>query len=296
MVTGRAGLFTGGTTIDARVCAEIGAQLATVRAERGLTVAAVAEKLLLSPRQVRALESVDPSAFHNTTFYISGLRKYAAFAEVDPRLLERAATSEPMELVPGHADPPADVEDQPSRSPWSWLVIGLSIAALAAVAYFRPQLMTRSKPASAPSSQTGGAAVQASPPRRVPASVIAESVPVAPPPLGQVAAEAAAAGSPAELGSVRVPRATWLFLRYVDNTTVERPLGDGETAVFEKEPVYLAVGAPDAEITLGGRHVNVVPFVVNGQLRMRAPDIRSLLAGEEPAPDSTPDAPAPPSR
>ena len=74
-----------------------------------------------------------------------------------------------------------------------------------------------------------------------------------------------------------------MFLRYIDNSVVERPLADGERAVFEKPPVYLAVGSPDAELTLGQQRVNTAPFIIQGQLRLRASDFNALAANE-PAP------------
>lgn len=298
-VTGRAALFTGGTTIDTRVCAEIGAQLTRIRTERGLTVAEVGDRLLLSPRQVRALEGVDLAAFHNAAFYMTGLRKYAAFAGIDETLVARASTSEPLELVPGHADTGPAVEDRPARSPWSLVGLGLAVVALAAVVYFRPQLT----PPSMPVSPSGPAGAAAATPPEASSATAPEPAPLPPPSqepgttsqatgtAGDATPSGAAISSePPGFGAVRVSRATWLFLRYADNTSVERPLADGETAVFEKEPVYLALGSPDVELTVGGRRVNVLPFVVNGQLRVRAPDFRSLLQADD-APPVQADAP-----
>ena len=76
-------------SLDARLCAEVGAELRRVRGARGLTIAQVGEQLLLSARQVRALEEVEFAAFHNPTFHLNALKKYAALAELDAAWLNR---------------------------------------------------------------------------------------------------------------------------------------------------------------------------------------------------------------
>jgi cytoskeleton protein RodZ len=56
-----------------------GAELARAREARALTVRDVADRLLLSTRQVRALESADVRAFHNAEFYRRAHTKYEAW-------------------------------------------------------------------------------------------------------------------------------------------------------------------------------------------------------------------------
>jgi cytoskeletal protein RodZ len=53
-------------------------QLVRARVRSGLSVDAVAERLLLSPRQVRALEAGDTHVFHNAGFYTRAQHKYQA--------------------------------------------------------------------------------------------------------------------------------------------------------------------------------------------------------------------------
>ncbi|MGE0448828.1 MAG: helix-turn-helix domain-containing protein [Vicinamibacterales bacterium] len=279
-VTGRAALFTGGTTIDPRQCAEIGAELNRRRTALGLTLGELGEKLLLSPRQVVALEQVDLAAFHNATFYMSGLRKYAALAGLDPLMVERAATTEPLELVPGHAEPLADVDDPPARRPRTFVAVAVAIGLLGAVVYMRPQVAVPSMLPPFVAEEPPGTLDPAAAVAPVPFSAIPGSaVPLPPPPSSPQTGDAAEIER--DFGSVRVPRQTWLFVRYSDDTVVERQLAGGETAVLQKEPVFLAVGVADAELTVAGRRVNVVPFVVDGQLRVEGSDLHALLQRDD---------------
>ena len=95
-------------------CQEIGGQLASVRASRQLSVADVASRLILSKAQVLGLETGDVSAFYGTAFFLKGLRKYMAFAELPTDGLDlalaRAAEEEAETLRLAQADagvPPA---------------------------------------------------------------------------------------------------------------------------------------------------------------------------------------------
>ncbi|WP_396627171.1 helix-turn-helix domain-containing protein [Luteitalea sp.] len=84
--------------LDAPACVRVGARLLGAREASGLVVTHVAQALLLSPRQVRALEQVEPEAFHNTTFYLKALRKYVGYLGLPADLLEGVvqAQVEPM--------------------------------------------------------------------------------------------------------------------------------------------------------------------------------------------------------
>lgn len=91
-----------------------GAELACAREARALTVHDVAERLLLSPRQVRALESADVRAFHNAEFYRRAWVKYESWLGLDtPTEAPRPSPAlEPLRLTlaesePHFATPPA---------------------------------------------------------------------------------------------------------------------------------------------------------------------------------------------
>jgi cytoskeletal protein RodZ len=89
--------------IDRRVCAELGAELSRVRVSRGLSLTDVGRDLLLSNRQVQALERVDFSVFYSVSFFLVALRKYAKLCGLDPARVDAAAPS-PSALAP--VEPP----------------------------------------------------------------------------------------------------------------------------------------------------------------------------------------------
>ena len=72
------------------LCARIGERLAQIRSEGNLSVADLSGRLLLSAKQVRALEVADVSAFHNASFFMTGLRKYAALCGMDRAVVDAA--------------------------------------------------------------------------------------------------------------------------------------------------------------------------------------------------------------
>jgi len=84
-----------------------------------------------------------------------------------------------------------------------------------------------------------------------------------------------------------VLRPTWIFVRDMENGTIERPIAAGESFDFESQPTYLAVGTTDAELTIGGAPVDVARFVTNGQIRIRAGDFDALVQGASPIPAPT---------
>jgi cytoskeletal protein RodZ len=89
--------------LDEAACGALGARLAGARDARGLSVAQVSHALLLSPRQVRALEQVEPEAFHSTAFYLTALRKYVGYLGLPADLLEGVVQA-PVEPVTEPAD------------------------------------------------------------------------------------------------------------------------------------------------------------------------------------------------
>ena len=291
MITGRSGLSAGDAPLDARACAEIGAELARVRASRGLTLAQVGETLLLSTRQVKALEDVDQSAFHNPTFHLKALRKYVDFTGIDATLLNRVAASVSRpEPVLTAAQPDEPLVDDGSRR--GLAVIGsivLLVAAVAGGGYFLwlRDTATIAPPATVaqvePPPPPPPAPVAAAQPAVVPAAEVASEAPPAAP-----AANAAPIGiTPTAFGTLRVLHPTWIFVRDADNNVVEKTLAAGESFEFETQPTYLAVGSPDAELTIGARAVDLARFVQSGQIRIRAGDFDALVQGASPIPAPT---------
>ncbi len=295
MMTGRSGLSAGDSPLDARACADIGVELARVRTARGLTLAQVGEQLLLSIRQVKALEEVDFSAFHNPTFHLKALRKYVVFAGIDTTLLNRvaAAVARPEPVLTAAADEPL-VDDGSRRGLVLVGSIVLVAAAVVAGGYFlwMRDTTTRSAPAASE------ARVEAPPPP--PAAPIPAVQPAVMPAAEVAALEGASADpagnslpvglTPTAFGSVRVLHPTWIFVRDADNNATEKTLAAGESLDFETQPTYLAVGSADVELTIAARPVDIAPYVQNGQIRIRAGDFDALVQGASPIPAPTPAA------
>ena len=81
--------------LDTRACSELGGLLAGTREDRGVDVATVCAKLLLSTSQVRALERAELTPFYNAAFYLAALRKYVSFLGLPVELAVRVATDPP---------------------------------------------------------------------------------------------------------------------------------------------------------------------------------------------------------
>jgi hypothetical protein len=79
-------------------------------------------------------------------------------------------------------------------------------------------------------------------------------------------------------GHVQVQRATWVFVRYRDNSTVERVLAPGQRFVLQGMPIYIAAGAASgAEVVLDGEAIDVDRFDVDGQLRIGSAFLSAAL-------------------
>jgi len=272
----------GGSLLDARLCAEIGTELERTREARGLSLADVADKLLLSVRQVRALEQVDAAAFHSAAFQLNALRKYAQFAGVDPLVISKLSAA----LVSAEGNPTTRSatfaptrDDGPPRARRA-VVSVLAVAAMAAVGFYA--LRTRSV-----TGPGGGVVIAAQVP--VPAvlsAAVDKELPPSPAPATGTAVETppdvAAARMPSAFGSVRVAQPTWIFVRDAEGTVIERNLAAGELLELETQPTYLAVGVSDPELVIGNAPVNVAQFVANGQVRIRAGDFDALVQGASP--------------
>ena len=289
-LTGRSASLSGESLLDARLCAEIGAELARVREARGITVAHVSERLLLSIRQVKALEEVDFTAFHNATFQLKAIRKYAQFANLDPSLVARLAASIAT------TEPEASANDDAVfvvavNEPRRWLRAVVSVL-LVAAAVGGGFYLLRSRSVTGPVGNVVVAAqVPAAPaPPPVPPTAAAPEPAAAPStdaPAPPPPSDSTVAKMPTAFGTLRVLHQTWIFVRDAENGTVERSLAAGESVDLESQPTYLAVGTTDAELTIGGAPVDVARFVTNGQIRIRAGDFDALVQGASPIPAPT---------
>jgi transcriptional regulator with XRE-family HTH domain len=111
-------------TIERAPCLRIGALLADGRQQRGLSCQNVAERLLMSKRQVNGLETADASGFYNASYFVAGLRKYASFIglplDVDNDML---MSPEPPAPAPPPGPRMLSAWDQPRVWPWLVMVV-----------------------------------------------------------------------------------------------------------------------------------------------------------------------------
>jgi len=289
-LTARSVPLSGESRLDARLCAEIGAELARVREALGISRTEMGEKLLLSVRQVRALEEVDVTAFHNATFQLKALKKYAQFAGLDPALIARLAASIVTEDAEAGQDEEAEfvVSMNEPRRRMTAVVSVLLVAAVAAGGFYLLRLRSVTGP-------VGGVVVAA----QVPAAGAAPAVTQPPAPVSepgpvassdrsvQLPSDPVVTRPPAMFGTLRVLHQTWIFVRDADGSVVERTLASGESFELESQPTYLAVGTTEAELTIGGAPVDLTRFVTNGQVRIRAGDFDALVQGATPIPAPT---------
>jgi len=288
-LTARSVSLEGESRLEARLCAEIGAQLARVRESRGITRSEMGEKLLLSIRQVKALEEVDVTAFHNATFQLKALTKYAQFAEIDPALIARLAAS----IVTAGPEAPSDDEADfvVSMNGSRQRLAAVASVLLGAAVFAGGFYLLRARSVTGPVGSVVVAAqvpVAPEPSTIAPAAAAPASAPVeSTGPSSGTPSEPAVASTPPMFGALRVLHQTWIFVRDADGIVIEKLLGAGESINLESQPTYLAVGMTDAELTIGGAPVDLSRFITNGQVRIRAGDFDALVQGASPIPAPT---------
>ncbi len=269
------GLESSRASLNADACAALGRALLEARQSQALDVRGIASRLLLSTAQVNGLERADSDAFYSAQLYLVAARKYDALLGlssplVDQLLVRAADTSQPE--TQKASSPAASHESRRLLRP-------LAAAAMVAMVSLAVGgwLVLEGWPVSVSTDADRDAAVFD---RQSPAPtmdhLVADHHPFAPMevrlsapaavPAPSAAASRAAAGS---IGHIRVPHSTWVFVRYVDNSVVERVIGPADTFVLRDVPVYVAVGAASgAEVVLEGHRIDTTRFNVNGQLRI----------------------------
>jgi hypothetical protein len=76
---------------------------------------------------------------------------------------------------------------------------------------------------------------------------------------------------------VTLARPAWVFVRYRDNSVTERVLQAGQSLTLTSDPIYLAIGTREGvTLMLRGRPIDVSPFRVNDEIRIRAIDLAAL--------------------
>jgi cytoskeletal protein RodZ len=288
------GLEATRTTLNRAACAEIGRVLAETRVDRKLSAQDVARRLMLSPAQVAALETVQPDAFYGADFYANALRKYAAFLDVPVDsarvLIGPAADEAPLPFKRGQAATPDTSQNAApiGRLGRAAIAVSLVLAASLAAGWWwlgrnqtegtTPVAGHESGSPSSPEAVQPAPTVTTDPPApaaepgpsqltETQAAIAAVSDSLSPVVTASEASRST--GAERRWGSVQVAQATWIFVRYADNSTEDQGLGPNTTFVFRAQPVYLAVGASEGtRVTVGGHTIDTSPFVVNGQLRI----------------------------
>ena len=290
-------------SLDRAQCTAIGARLTAARAARGLTIDDVGKTLLLSTRQVRALESFEVQSFHNVAFYLNALRKYAAFCGLDEGLIARVETTRTE--TPERVDRPAAVIEDAGES---LRRKGMVSAAIVAVIVVGGAIWNLSRPRAVSPAPTTSVVPTAPATPVLPGTPAPAVAPAPTPPVTDSAEPAERAGpvepvtsvgqtsegggtTPADVtaseptipepqqlapvltpatryGSFRANQKAWMFLRQSDNSVIERTLAAGEVVQLRSKPRYLALGTEDVEVTLGDVNVDTSRFVRNGTLRM----------------------------
>lgn len=268
--------------IDLRRCAEIGRLLAAEREARALSIEEVAYRLLLSKRQVQALEEPEPRVFHAPIYFVKALRKYGAYVGLAPEAFEGVAAAVPDED-----------ETHAAGSPRRWgtataVILAIVLAALAGTWFMRSAeapvageapVVTPAPPPAPPPPPPAAPVPQAGQPQERENTPEAEPPPpVQPAPTPQPQG-AAPESSVRAAGGIEVTSDTWVFVRYPDNSTIERGVAAGERITFRTLPVYVAVGtATGVTLVLGERPVDVSPFISNGQVRITRDQILALTS------------------
>jgi cytoskeletal protein RodZ len=288
--------------LNPQVCTRLGAKLRATRDQRGWTHAEVANRLLLSTAQVSGLERADASAFHNPAFFAVALRKYTVLMAIDFPEAILTPKSPPILREPV-AESTTASESDPSASrssiPMWWLAVAaivLIAGALALALYFRGSTPPSIDPA--PTLQPVPA-LPVPPPAAIDrtAPPLPETLPAPAPTSAQTPAPASAtrpAPAPAttpdppapslpagdaggRAGVVTLARPAWVFVRYADNSVIERVLQAGQSLTLTSAPIYIAIGTSEGvTLTLRGRPIDVTPFRTGDEIRIRAIDLAML--------------------
>jgi hypothetical protein len=287
------GLEATRATLNRGVCEQVGRALTDERRARDLSIQAVATRLLLSPVQVAGLEDVNPEAFYSAEFYVNALRKYASLLEIDTEPIDRILVAPVQEDRLPNAMRSAARTPSPTAHPvklrTAALVIAFAIVAALAAWPLRSTFESLRRPS--PSAAVHQAAESAATPSQpvvvaTPALATSAAEPnvvaaldVSPPPAPDVreVEEPADGDLPQSFGRVRVANTTWIFVRYANNSTVERGLAAGDEFVLRDVPSYLMVGSADGtDVEIAGHRIESERFLSNGQIRIGASALAKL--------------------
>jgi transcriptional regulator with XRE-family HTH domain len=268
------GLESSRASLNVDACRALGRALAAAREARKLDVREVAARLLLSPVQVHGLERAESEAFYSSELYLVAARKYDALVGLSSPLLDELIVRAPESNRAASSVTPSEPRSQTHRRLLRPLVAA-TMAGTVTVAVGAWLVFAGWPFSSLPSGQDAATSVAGND-TSLPTleHLVTRHRPTAPVQLLLKAPEApsattARAASGNAAGYVRVPRTTWVFVRYQDNSVVERVISPGDTFALRETPVYLAAGvASGADVVIDGERIDTDRFDVNGQLRI----------------------------
>ncbi len=261
-------------TLNKDACRAVGHLLSTARAELGLPPGYVTERLMLSSAQLTGLERGDSTLFLTPLLFDRKLRRYAELLGVTSPLLD-----EVLQIAPPVLAPPAGHR---VARPTTWLLVaaGLAVCLLGSsvALYYSSRLPAVGSSAVPDLPETISVPVPVAtvqPPGRQAARTDTPTV---------LAAPVATSSSPLtpDRGRVVVAQMSWVFVRYPDNTVVERVLQPDQSLTLREWPIYLAVGsigannADGVEFSWGDRTVDVTPFANGNEVRIPVAQLAAL--------------------
>jgi hypothetical protein len=259
-------------TLNKDACRAVGQLLGRARAERHIPPSYVIERLMLSSAQLAGLERGDSTAFWTPKFFEKALRKYAALLGVTSPLLD-----EVLLIAPPIPDPPAGTVARPTAR--LLVAAGLLVCLVGgSVAWYYSSRLQSVWPSAVPDLR-GTISALASVTRTQPPG---RQAPRADPSTSPAASVVTSAPPAPDRGRVVVAQTSWVFVRYPDNTVVERILQPVESLTLRDWPIYLAVGSIGADdtdgvrLSWGDRTIDVTPFKIGNEVRIRTPQLAAL--------------------
>ena len=259
-------------TLNKDACRAVGHLLSIARAERHLSPGAVMDRLMLSSAQLAGLERGESSAFWTPHFFEKALRSYAALLGVTSPLLDEVL----LVASPILAAPTRNRVGPTARLLVAAGLLVCFVGGSVAVCYSSrlPLVGPSAVPGLRETTSAPVLAATAHPPRRQAASADAPTL--------RAASAATSSPTPLDRGRVVVAHTSWVFVRYPDNTVVERTLQPMQSLTLREWPIYLAVGsigANDADgvrFSWGDRTIDLTSFTRGNEVRIRAAQLVAL--------------------
>ncbi|MCS6996432.1 MAG: DUF4115 domain-containing protein [Casimicrobiaceae bacterium] len=268
-----------------------GERLRAAREAAGWSVADVAAKLKLVPRQIEAMESGDWSALPPRPYARGFYRNYARLLGIDPESLEldpppasASMAVAPDEPASGSAVSAPTVTETPQRRNWT-IPVGLVLILLAGAVYLKQTQPSENKAPISPAgtTQRTGPASVTSAPASTPSEAAAPSAPEPKHPSAP-AAPSASSPSPAEARSptlsdarrakVRLQFAapSWTEVRSNDEVIFREMAEPGVREFVAPVPLRFVIGNASAvSLEIDGQPIDLAPVTQRDVARLQWP-------------------------